>query len=130
KRVLQKLPLIQNEIEPPLFYGSKKPDVVVTGWGSTYGVIKDAVTLLSKTHSIAMLHFSQIYPFPSSEAFDYLKILTEAKTTICVENNATGQFAYLMRAETGYRFTNNINSFDGRPFLLEGLIGEINERIR
>ncbi|WP_420264189.1 2-oxoacid:acceptor oxidoreductase subunit alpha [Candidatus Magnetominusculus dajiuhuensis] len=130
KRVIQKFSLIQQEIDPPLFYGSEKPDIVVTGWGSTYGVIRDAVMSLGKTHNIAMLHFSQIYPFPLTEKFDYLRVLSEARTTICVENNATGQFAYLMRGETGYKFTHNINHFDGRPFLLEGLMGEINERIR
>ncbi|MBF0458855.1 MAG: 2-oxoacid:acceptor oxidoreductase subunit alpha [Nitrospirae bacterium] len=130
KRVLQKHPLIQKEIDPPLFYGNNKPDVVITGWGSTYGIIKDAITLLGKTHNIAMLHFSQIYPFPLTEKLDYLKILSGARATICVENNATGQFAYLMHAETGYKFTHNINHFDGRPFLLDGLIGEINECVR
>jgi 2-oxoglutarate ferredoxin oxidoreductase subunit alpha len=45
---------------------------------------------------------------------------------ICIENNATGQFARLMRAEAGYVFTHSINRFDGRPFMLEELIGEIN----
>ncbi|MBF0520375.1 MAG: 2-oxoacid:acceptor oxidoreductase subunit alpha [Nitrospirae bacterium] len=129
KRLFQKLPLIQQEIEAPFYFGGEKPDIVVTGWGSTYGIIKDAVMSLSKTQNIAMLHFSQIYPLPLYEHFDYLKILSEARITICVENNATGQFAYLMRAETGYKFTHNINHFDGRPFLLESLTGEINECI-
>ena len=31
-----------------------------------------------------------------------------------------------MRAETGYVFTHSINRFDGRPFMLEELTGEIN----
>ncbi|MCG6552390.1 MAG: 2-oxoacid:acceptor oxidoreductase subunit alpha [Candidatus Magnetominusculus sp. LBB02] len=130
KRVLQKLPLIQKEIDPPLFYGNENPDIIITGWGSTYGVIKDAVSLLNKTHKLAMLHFSQIYPFPLTERFDYLKMLSSSRASICVENNATGQFAYLMHAETGYKFTHNINHFDGRPFLLDGLVGEINELVR
>jgi 2-oxoglutarate ferredoxin oxidoreductase subunit alpha len=73
-----------------------------------------------------MLHFSEIYPFPSAEQTAHLKILGEARMTICIENNATGQFARLMRAEAGYIFTYSINRFDGRPFMLEELIGEIN----
>ncbi len=51
-----------------------------------------------------MLHFSEIYPFPSIEGFDYLTVLKNAKICLCIENNATGQFAHLMRAETGYEF--------------------------
>jgi hypothetical protein len=35
-----------------------------------------------------------------------------------------------MRAETGYEFKAGINRYDGRPFTLEGLAGEINEHIK
>jgi hypothetical protein len=31
-----------------------------------------------------------------------------------------------MRAETGYEFTTHIRKFDGRPFTVETLVGEIN----
>lgn len=129
KRLFKKLPLIMEEIVPPLSYGNDKPDIVIAGWGSTYGVMKEAVDSLSKDKNIAMLHFSEIYPFPSTERSDYLNILNNAKLTICIENNATGQFARLMRAETGYEFKANINKYDGRPFLLEEIIGEINVHI-
>ena len=40
--------------------------------------MKEAVDALSKDHEIAMLHFSEIYPFPSAEQVAYLKILGEA----------------------------------------------------
>ncbi len=36
-----------------------------------------------------------------------------------------GQFAQLMKTETGFDFTGKINRYDGRPFLVEELIGEI-----
>jgi len=129
KRLSKKLPLIRQDITPPLLYGSKNPDFIITGWGSTYGVMKESVDRLSGSRNIAMLHFSEIYPFPSTDKFDYLEILNNAKLTICVEINATGQFARLIRAETGYEFKNAINRFDGRPFTLEGLSGEIDALI-
>jgi 2-oxoglutarate/2-oxoacid ferredoxin oxidoreductase subunit alpha len=129
KRLLRKLPLIREEIGAPTFYGTGNPEIVVTGWGSTYGAIKEAVDQLSEEHRIAMLHFSEIYPFPLVEKFDYLGLLQGARLTICVEQNATGKFASLMRAETGYAFDRQISRFDGRPFTLESLIGEINGHI-
>ncbi len=129
KRLYKKMPLIQQEIEPPLVYGSSNPEIVIAGWGSTYGVIKEAVDMLSKDRSIAMLHFSEIYPFPSVKKYNYLNMLNKAKLTVCAENNATGQFARLMRTETGYEFKAKINKYDGRPFILEGLLGEINAHI-
>ncbi|MEW6740362.1 MAG: 2-oxoacid:acceptor oxidoreductase subunit alpha [Nitrospirota bacterium] len=130
KRLFKKLPLIRKEIEPPSIYGHSNPEIVVSGWGSTYGVMKEAVDELSANWDIAMLHFSEIYPFPPTNKFNYLKALKDAKMTICVENNATGQFSKLMRAETGYTFNRLINRFDGRPFTVEYLIGEIDALIR
>ncbi|GAB4409365.1 MAG: 2-oxoacid:acceptor oxidoreductase subunit alpha [Thermodesulfovibrionales bacterium] len=130
KRLFKKLPLIRKEIEPPSIYGHSNPEIVITGWGSTYGVMKEAVDELSANWDIAMLHFSEIYPFPPTNKFNYLKALKDAKVTICVENNATGQFARLIRAETEYTFNRLINRFDGRPFTLESLIGEIDALIR
>lgn len=130
KRLFKKLPLIRKEIEPPLIYGHPDAEIVIVGWGSTYGVMKEAVDELSANWDIAMLHFSEVYPLPSTNKFNYLKSLKGAKMTICVENNATGQFARLIKTETGYTFNRLINRFDGRPFTLESLIGEIDAVIR
>ncbi len=130
KRLFRKLPLVINEMEPPLLYGDSDPEIVIAGWGSTYGVMKEYVDALSKEHSIAMLHFSEIYPIPPTNKFNYMNVLKNAKMTICVENNATGQFARLMKTETGYTFSGLINRYDGRPFTVESLIGEIDAVIR
>jgi 2-oxoglutarate/2-oxoacid ferredoxin oxidoreductase subunit alpha len=123
KRLFQKLVYIKREIKPPSLYGSENPEIIITGWGSTYGVMKDVVDILSKDRKVAMLHFSEVYPFPVAE--DWLEILREARLTICVENNATGQFALLVKSETGYVFDAIINRYDGRPFLTEELMGEL-----
>jgi 2-oxoglutarate ferredoxin oxidoreductase subunit alpha len=126
KRLFKKSPLIREEIAPPVIYGNNQPDIVLVGWGSTYGIIREAVDMLSQANSIAMLHFSEIYPFPGIDKFDYLSILRNAAISICIENNATGQFARLVRSETGYEFKVKINKYDGRPFTLDSLLGELN----
>jgi len=128
KRLFKKMPLLKQEIESPVLYGEKNPEVVIVGWGSTYGVLKEAVDVLTSERNIALLHFSEVYPFPSSE--ESLSVLHNAKKTICIEHNATGQFARLLKAESGYSCTAFINRYDGRPFLLEELIGEIRARIK
>ncbi len=130
KRLFKKNPLIMEEMAPPALYGNKRPEILLVGWGSTYGIMKEAVDLFSKNRNIAMMHFSEIYPLPSQEKYYYFKVIENAKLAVCIENNATGQFARYMRAETGYEFKSNINRYDGRPFTLEGLVGEINEYIR
>jgi 2-oxoglutarate ferredoxin oxidoreductase subunit alpha len=126
KRLFNKLPFIRAEIAPPVLYGDDRPEIVLAGWGTTYGIIKEAVDVLSRGKKAAMLHFSELYPFPLTEKLDYLKVLNNAKQTVCIENNATGQFARLLKTETGYRFHAEVHKYDGRPFTLEGLLEELN----
>jgi 2-oxoglutarate ferredoxin oxidoreductase subunit alpha len=129
KRLLKKLPQIKKEIETPLLYGDSSPEIVLVGHGSTYGVMKEIVDIYSKDRKIAMMHFSQIYPFPELDRFDYIEFLKNASTVISVENNASGQFAKLMRTETGFEFTQQILKYDGRPFTIENLKEEVDARL-
>lgn len=124
KRLFSKLPLIRSEIAPPAIYGHHSPEVVLVGWGSTYGLLKEAVDALNICCSAAMVHFSEVYPLP--EPSGWFSLLESAKRTVCIENNATGQFARLLKTETGFACSDLITKFDGRPFLLEELMGEIN----
>lgn len=122
KRLHNKLGAIKNSISPPLHYGKKTAEVLLCGWGSTYGVLKEAVDALNKRgRKAAMLHFSEVYPLPNS---NYVDILKRAKTSVCVEGNATGQFARLVKAETGFEFKRLITRYDGRPFSVDYILRE------
>ena len=44
----------------PSLYGSRRPETVLVGWGSTYGVLREAVDILSARKEIAFLHFSEV----------------------------------------------------------------------
>jgi len=127
KRLFKKLPFIREHIAPPEYYGAEDPDIIIVGWGSTSGVIKEIVDELSQDNKIALMHFTEIYPLPDTDDFDYLHALEKAKITICIENNATGQFAKFIRSETGFEFKTKILKFDGRPFTVESLMKEIHE---
>jgi 2-oxoglutarate ferredoxin oxidoreductase subunit alpha len=130
KRLLKKLPLIKEEMAAPLLYGDHKPENVLVGWGSSYGILKETVDEVSKNASIAMLHFSEVFPLPGIERFDYLQLLKNAKHTVCVEQNATGQFERLLKVETGFEFADHIRKYDGRPFLIEELVRAVGENIK
>ena len=130
KRLFAKLPAMQDEVAPPFLYGEPNPDVVLVGWGSLYGILREAVDELSRSASVAMLHFSEIYPFPGTDTFDYLKLLNGAKLTVCVEQNATGQLARLIRTEKGYEFGALLTKYDGRPFTVELLVKNLKGMIK
>lgn len=125
KRLVQKMPLVQQEISAPHVYGSDNPDILLVCWGSLFGVVREAIDILGKTRDIAMLHFNELYPIPPREPLDYLALLQNARIAVNIEQNATGQFARLLRAETGWEFSRRIHRYDGRPFTVETLIGEI-----
>jgi 2-oxoglutarate ferredoxin oxidoreductase subunit alpha len=88
--------------------------------------MKEAVDTISRYKRIAMIHFSEIYPLPSLNKWNYLDIMRGAHLALCVENNAGRQFARLIKAETGYEFNGWINRYDGRPFTVESIVEEIN----
>lgn len=119
KRLLRKMPLIRKEIAPPLVYGEASPHIVLLCWGSMYGIVKEVVDELSLQYKIAMLHFSEIYPLP--EEMGWLETLKNAKLCINIEQNATGQFARLLKMETGFSIEKHINRFDGRAFTVDEL---------
>jgi 2-oxoglutarate/2-oxoacid ferredoxin oxidoreductase subunit alpha len=129
KRLFAKRARLQAEIALPDLYGDRQPRIVLLGFGSTFGPMKEVVDELAGTYPIAMLHFSEVYPFPAIEEHHFLEMLQAAELTICIENNATGQFQRLLRAETGFLCRARINRYDGRPFTLDSLLQQVREQI-
>jgi len=48
---------------------------------------------------------------------------------IVIENNATGQLAHLIRAETGIKVSGTILKFDGRPFSPDYIVRELKKEV-
>jgi 2-oxoglutarate ferredoxin oxidoreductase subunit alpha len=110
----QKLVHLKDENLAPRFYGAEKSENLLIGWGSTYGVIKEAAEELNKNGgSYSQLHLNQIWPFPTEAVTAALK---NAQHSFVIENNATGQLAGLIRRETGLSAGRSILKYDGRPF--------------
>ncbi|MBS1518652.1 MAG: 2-oxoacid:acceptor oxidoreductase subunit alpha [Bacteroidetes bacterium] len=73
--------------------GKDKADVLVLGWGSTFGSIKSAVTeLISEGHSVAHIHLKYINPFPKNLG----TLLMNYKNVLIPEIN-NGQLIRLIR---------------------------------
>ena len=53
------------------------------------------------------------------------EILESCKTTVCVENNYSGQFARHLRAETGYSVDHLVTRYDGEPFRPADLVARV-----
>lgn len=114
KRLYKKLEGIQKDVIPPKVIGNEDYEILVIGWGSTYGIIIESMDNLKKDN-VAFLHFSQVYPLHDSIK-NYLK---KAKKTIIFENNAKSQFANLIKLQTGYEIDKSVLKYDGMPFSVE-----------
>ncbi|MGH9939469.1 MAG: transketolase C-terminal domain-containing protein, partial [Blastocatellia bacterium] len=111
---MRKMEAALRELAPPRLEGPEDAEVTLIGWGSTTGVIREAVALLAEEGVRANhLQIKYLHPFHSKEVSE---ILSGSKRTICVECNYTAQFARHLRAETGFSVNDLILKYDGEPF--------------
>ena len=102
-------------LEPPRFTGPADAEVTLVGWGSTEGVIDEAVEQLA-AHGIVANHLQIRWLVPlQSEAIG--RALSGARNVVVVENNYSGQFARYLRSETGIAADAHIRKYDGEPFM-------------
>lgn len=114
---LSKLPALREAAFLPTEIGDvAHADTLVVTWGSNKGVIEEALEL-SKREDMAALHFSQVYPLPEKA-----KKLFARKKIVVMENNATGQFANLLKLEYSVKISDTILKYDGDPFSVEEVV--------
>jgi 2-oxoglutarate ferredoxin oxidoreductase subunit alpha len=109
---MKKLELMKEDLLEPEYFGALKPEVLLVGWGSTYGALKEAVEISNKSgFKVGALSFGDIYPLPQEKFLRYSK---EARLVINVEQNYTGQLGKLITQETGIKMDKSILKYDGR----------------
>lgn len=119
---LRKMEMLTREAVQPKLIGDQGYETLLIGWGSTLGAVSEAMRGLGD-ESISFLHFGQVYPLPE-EARSFIG---NAERTIVIENNATGQFAKLLRLESGLEVDERINKYNGLPFSTEELTERLEE---
>lgn len=101
--------------EAPLYYaGPEAPDLLLVGWGGTFGAICEAQQALAEAgHSVAHLHVRLLWPLPAAAIRAHTDVA--AAVLIC-EQNATGQLAGLLRREAGLGDEHHLlTRYDGQP---------------
>jgi 2-oxoglutarate/2-oxoacid ferredoxin oxidoreductase subunit alpha len=124
KRLYKKMSALEKEIEAPTVESIQGSQVVLLGFGSTFGVLKEIAGIFRG--KVGFVHLSQVWPFPKAQL---TRIFKGANKIVTVENNAGGQLAKLLRRETGIEATGSILKFDGRPFNLDDLSARVKELI-
>jgi 2-oxoglutarate ferredoxin oxidoreductase subunit alpha len=116
---------IQREIPPIEIYGDAKGgDLVVLGWGSTFGSIREAVNQArAKGVKVSHIHLRNLNPLPA----DLGDQLRKFKHVTVAEMN-TGQLLKLVRAEYLIDAA-GINKIQGRPFKVSEILKGINRAL-
>ena len=101
-------------IPKPNLYGNSDADITLISWGSTKWASIEAIELLAEHNIIAnVIHFNYIYPFNISKT---QPLLNKIKRAVVVENNATGQFAGLLKQYFQLEIEHSLLKYDGHPF--------------
>ncbi|HXL02615.1 MAG TPA: 2-oxoacid:acceptor oxidoreductase subunit alpha [Candidatus Atribacteria bacterium] len=119
---MRKKETMKEEVRLPYYEEGK--DLTLVGWGSTWGVIKEVQERLRMEGiDSGIIHFSEIYPLP----LKIEELFGHTSRPIVIENNYGGQLANLLEGELHLPFPLRINSYDGRPFLVEELLLKVKE---
>lgn len=124
---MNRLRLLQADLQEPNHYGLEQPDYLLVGWGSTEGPIREAVELLrSEGLSVGALVFGDVYPLPQGRLTE---LAAGAKAVINIEQNFTGQLAKLIRQETGIKCEPSLLKYDGRQISAMDIVNRFKEEV-
>lgn len=106
--------------------GASEGDLLIVGWGGTYGSILTAFSELTKEHkSVGFAHFNYINPLPKNTE----KVFSKYKTILVCELNS-GQFIRLLKGEFSQFNYQQYNKVQGLPFSKKELINEFTKYLK
>jgi len=118
----EKIQKIENDIPDLEVDGDQSGDLLVLGWGGTYGTLKEAVSLAqSKGYKVSHAHTQYIHPLPKNTG----KVLKSFKKVLVPEINL-GQLAKVIKSE----FLIPVEQFNlvrGLPFKVSDIFGKITD---
>jgi len=119
---MQKLETCATKDMPePTLYGPAQAPLTIVSWGSTKGVILEAL----KTHpEVNFLHLTWLSPFPTEAV---KKILSKAHMILNIELNYSAQLGGLITEKTGIFLPHHLLKYDGRPIFPEEISAKIEE---
>jgi len=126
---MRKLKSMLKETPGPELWGPEGADLTLISWGSTQGPLREAISRVNSEGKIKVnsLEYSYVFPFHADETKGILK---GAKLKMAIEGNYTGQFARLLRAETGIDMDYHMHKYDGEPFEPRHIVSKIKEVIK
>lgn len=119
----EKVARVANYIPELKVIGEEKGEVLIVGWGGTFGHLYTAVKEFHKEgKSVSLAHFDYINPLPKNTA----EVFANFKKIIVCELNS-GQFAaYLRDRQPSFHYY-QLNKVQGQPFIVKDVVDAVNE---
>lgn len=100
--------------------GDEDADLLIVGWGGTYGHLYEAMeTMQEQGKKVALAHFKFINPLPKNTA----EALKKYKKVVVAEQN-NGQFANYLRSKVDDFNPYKFDRIKGQPFIVSRLVEE------
>jgi len=113
---------VAREIPPAKVYGAEQGDLLVVGWGSTYGAITSAVAEARRAGlSVASTHLRYVWPLPP----DLCGVMRRFRRVLVPEEN-TGQLRMLLRPSCSGELL-GLNKVQGQPLNSDEIFARIKE---
>lgn len=121
-----KVKRVANFIPELNVQGASEGDLLIVGWGGTYGSILTAFSELIKEYkNVGFAHFNYINPLPKNTE----KVFSKYKTILVCELNS-GQFIRLLKGELSQFNYQQYNKVQGLPFSKKELINEFTKYLK
>lgn len=118
----EKVARLANYIPDQKVIGDESGDVLIVGWGGTYGHLYTAVKELhAEGKKVSLAHFDYIFPLPKNTA----DIFGKFKKIIVCELNS-GQFANYLRTQHQQFSYHQCNKVQGQPFIVKEIVDAVN----
>jgi 2-oxoglutarate ferredoxin oxidoreductase subunit alpha len=122
----QKVDAIANDIPLQKVEGNPDAELLIIGWGSTYGHIRRAVNQLRREGiEVAYTQFKYINPLPKNTE----EVINKYKKTVVVELNM-GQFANYLRMKFPGFNPMQYNKVQGLPFTVQEIVDQIKSLLK
>ncbi|GAB4321725.1 MAG: 2-oxoacid:acceptor oxidoreductase subunit alpha [Promethearchaeota archaeon] len=133
---MRKLKAMQLEVHPPVVVHpggdpGTEPSQVIVGFGSTWGAaVEGAARLTEEGSPTAVVHFTDLCPFPAKGAAAALEPFRRAGIPlVLVEATSTGQLDRLLRVHLGHGVDAMVLRYDGRPFTVEDIVERVKRAV-
>ncbi len=122
----EKVKRVENYIPDLKAEYNEEGDLLVVGWGGTYGSLHSAARILdSEGYKVGHAHFNYLNPFPKNTE----EVLSKFKKIVVCELNK-GQLAFILRSRFGQNEFVQYNKVMGLPFSVTDLVEKFKNLIK